>query len=184
VRVDNILDSTRRDHFAKKAFTASIAEGRRQREAETKRMEAYRKLCAEEGIVSTRLQEYDAQRSANRDAIDSRLKAVDEDVKLSHADRKREKFKIKRSAAKRSSEMAPIKSVGATLQEKAEKVREQREAERAAKEAEIQARVAQKAERIEARHQKNKKFALRTASGQPVMAGRIGNLLQKAMKLA
>ena len=184
VKVDRLFHSARTEHFSKNVRQKKLEENRKMRDQERARMEAYRKLCEKEGIKSKRLEEYDRQREANSAKIDETIKQIDEDTSMSHKQRKEAKFKLKQKASARTSELQPVRSVGAVLAQKAQKVAASREELAARREEEIKQRIQSKEEKMQIRKKKAKAFALRTNTGQPVMAGRVKNLLDKVMKSA
>ncbi len=183
-RVDRLFHSARTEHFSKNTRQKKLEENRKMRDQERARMEAYRKLCEKEGIKSRRLEEYDQHREENAAKIDEAIKSIDEDTKMSHKQRKEAKFKLKQKASSRVSELQPVRSVGAVLAQKAQKVAASREELAARREEEIKQRIVDKETKMMLRKKKAKAYALRTGTGQPVMAGRVRNLLDKVMKHA
>ena len=184
VKVDRLFHSARTEHFSRSVRQKKLEENRKMRDQERAKMEAYRKLCEREGIQSKRLEEYDRQREQNAAKIDETMKQIDEDSSMSHKARKEAKFKLKQKASARTSELQPVRSVGAVLAQKAQKVAASREELAARREEEIKQRIRSKEEKLLVRKKKAKAFALRTNTGQPVMAGRVKNLLDKVMKSA
>jgi hypothetical protein len=182
VQVDRLFHSARREHFSKNVRQQKLDENRKMRDQERIRMEAYRKLCEKEGIQSKRLEEYDRQRQENNEKIDQALKSIEEDTQLSNKQRKEAKFKLKQKASARTSEFQPVRSVGSVLAQKAQKVAASREELAQRREEEIKQRVMDKEQKLHLRKKKAKAFALRTSTGQPIMAGRVKNLLEKVMK--
>lgn len=183
VQVDRLLHSARQEHFAETTRQQKLKENRRLRDEETKRMETYRKLCEREGIESQRLKEYDSKKQQNSEQLEAALKEIDTANKMTNKERKQAKFRLKRKASERTTEMAPaVRSVGQVLAQKALREAATKEELQAAKEKEIQERIAQKDEKLKVRKNKAKAFALRTNKGQPIMAGRVRNLLDKIMK--
>ena len=170
----------RRDHFNRKVRMAALDQARSARDAETRRMEQYRRLCEKEGIQSKRLADYDEKKAEANQSVDAALRAVDDDYQLSTAERKKRKFQIKRKAASRASLTEHV-STTHTL-DKMEKVRAARQAEKDEKEREIQERVTAKRQALAVRKDRNARFSQRTRAGQPVMATRMADLLERVQR--
>jgi hypothetical protein len=171
-----LLTAERRSVFNKKFRDSAVHQARRQRDAETRRMEEYRRLCAKEGIQSKRLAEYDAKKQARNAAIDEALKQVDEST-LSAAEKKRKKFSIKRKVATVNLTAANAPNLLATKMENAAKARLeaiQTQRDEAAR------KSSEKLAAQDRRRARNALFAQRTSKGQPVMRSRIEALLHKA----
>jgi hypothetical protein len=171
----------RKQSFNKKLRSAAEEDATRERDLETRRMEEYRRLCQREGIQSKRLADYDERKAVASKAIDGAINAVQHDESLSNATKKKKIFQIRRKAATRRSVMVlPTSGLAAKISH----LESHHEDARKEKEAEIEKRVRAKQEKMHERAARNKHFAQRTSSGQPVMATRVAALLDKIKKSA
>lgn len=170
----------RQAFFSKNVRASYLDEGRKQKDEERARMEAYRKLCKQEGITSKRLEDYDRTRKAASADLSSTLEQIDYDQSLTNNEKKKRKFNLKRKFSattvtdimgKRQKEYNALSGM--------EEVQRKRQEEREAKQAARQTREKEKKVRVQARKSRNALFAKRTKKGQPVMSSRMESLLQK-----
>lgn len=183
-RPASYFNSEKRAAFAKKVRTEYLLQGRDQKDAERARMEAYRKLCAEEGIQSQRLMEYDAAKQAASQELSKQLEAVDYDQSLTNNEKKRKKFSLKRKYAATSvSDIIDKSKKKYNAVTAAEKIGKARIAKKEASIADIKKKEKEKKNCIAARKAKNKLYSQRTRKGQPILASRVESLLQKIEKI-
>lgn len=175
--------SERQAAFSKKVRSAFLDDGRKRKDAERARMEAYRRLCAAEGIQSKRLEEYDRARETAQEQLGKALEQVDYNQSLTNNEKKKRKFNLKRKYAgttvtdllkKRERKYSAVTGI--------EEIQRKKEEERQTARQEREERERQKATRVAARKSRNAHFAKRTKSGQPVMSSRMEALLQKVAK--
>ena len=170
--------SERKEHFAKKMHKFSVEEGRRKRDAETRRMEEYRRLCKKDGIVSQRLQEYDDAKQQNSAALDQALQEVEASEGMTNAQKRRRKYALKRKAAAQPTVMKKLRVEGNPMH-KAERIRRQREEARQKKIDEAIERRKEKETKVASRQDAKRLYRMKTSKGQPVMSSRIECLLKK-----
>lgn len=181
LRVSNKLFAAEKRAKFNNAFRkAAVSTARDKRDAETRRMEEYRRLCKKEGIQSSRLAEYDSKKAEANKAIDEALAKIDEDSTLSKAERKRMKFAIKRKAAARET-LTDAKGPSHVAMQ-LERARERQEQEQKQRAEEQASREAAKAESRQKRASLNKLYSQRTSKGQPVMKTRIEALLNRVVQ--
>lgn len=170
----------RQAHFSKNVRATFLDEGRKKKDEERARMEAYRKLCKAEGITSRRLEDYDRTRQAASDDLTSTLEQIDYDQSLTNNEKKKRKFNLKRKYAattvtdimgKRQKEYNALSGM--------EEVQRRRQEEREEKKVARQTREKEKKVKVQARKSRNALFAKRTKKGQPHMSSRMESLLQK-----
>lgn len=176
--------SERRAAFGAKVRNAFLDEGRSQKDVERARMEAYRKLCKEEGITSQRLAEYDETRKKASEELAAQLEAVDYDQSLTNNEKKRKKFSLKRKfAATTVSGLLEKKEKTYSAVTAAEKIGKKRLAEKEAALSAKKRRESEKKEKQAARKARNQLYAQRTKKGQPILASRMESLLERVNKL-
>ncbi|CAJ1011282.1 putative rRNA processing [Leishmania naiffi] len=173
----------RQAFFSKNVRQTFLEEGRRKKDEERARMEAYRKLCKEEGILSKRLEDYDRTRKSATEELSSILEQVDYDQSLTNNEKKKRKYNLKRKfSATTVNDLIDKKQKHYNAVSGMEEVQRKRQKEREEKQ---QARLEREQEKracVQARKSRNTLFAKRTKKGQPVMSSRIESLLQKIGK--
>jgi hypothetical protein len=170
----------RQAFFSKNVRKTFLDEGRKKKDEERARMEAYRKLCKEEGIVSKRLEDYDRTRKAASADLSSSLEKIDYDQSLTNNQKKKRKFNLKRKFSATSvTDLMDKREKRYTALSGMEQVQRKRQEERDAKRAAREMREKEKKARTQARKSRNALFAKRTKKGQPVMSSRMESLLQK-----
>ncbi|KPA84692.1 hypothetical protein ABB37_01199 [Leptomonas pyrrhocoris] len=170
----------RQAFFSKNVRQTFLEEGRKKKDEERARMEAYRKLCKEEGIVSKRLAEYDNTRKAATADLSSTLEKIDYDQSLTNNEKKKRKFNLKRKfSATTVTDIMDKRQKHHNALSGVEEIQRKRQEEREAKKTERQLREKEKKVRVQARKSRNALFAKRTKKGQPVMSSRMESLLQK-----
>jgi hypothetical protein len=173
-----LFSSERREHFNKKLRREALDQAREARNGERQRMEQYRRLCAQEGVKSNLLEDYDKKREEANHSIDAALAKVEADETISRTEKKRRAYQIKQKAATRSTTTklvgGPNRAVAAA-EARAEERRETAQRER-------DERYQERAGKRQFRRERNQNFAQRTSRGQPVMASRVADLLQRIQR--
>lgn len=175
-----MFHTERQANFRQHVRKEVLQDGKREKDAERKRMEEFRKLCKKEGIVSQRLAEYDAQREAANEALQSKLDLVDRDESLTNAERRKRKFALKQKIAS-----TPIGNQNVMAARKAspmiglEKKQEALQRAKEEKEKEMAKRLSEKKQKLRARKEQQSYHQMRTKKGQPVMNAKVSALLQK-----
>ena len=169
-----LFANERREFFGKQVRKQMSKDNRTARDAETRRMEEYRRLCKKEGIESKRLKEYDDAKAAHHARVDAK---IDDDWKMSAAERKKLKFNIKRKADNVKSYLAAGEK--SSHQWKMERVQRQKEKRELEKRLTIQDKEREKSVRMEHRQSRGKLYSQKTKTGQPVMSSRVSTLLDK-----
>ncbi|EPY30309.1 hypothetical protein STCU_04131 [Strigomonas culicis] len=173
----------RQAHFSKHVRQDFLLEGRKQKDAERARMEAYRRLCKKEGIHSQRLEEYDKMREEVNTSLNNQMQEINVDENLTHNEKKKRLYNLKRKhAATTVSEVLHKKNKRFNALTKVEEIAHQRQEERERREQERKDRETNKKQKIRERKQKNALLSERTGKGQPVMANRVKSLLDKITK--
>ncbi|KAG5470964.1 hypothetical protein CUR178_02270 [Leishmania enriettii] len=173
----------RQAFFAKRVRQTFLEEGRKKKDEERARMEAYRKLCREEGVVSKRLEEYDRTRKAASENLSSTLEQIDHDQSLTNSEKKKRKYNLKRKFA-----ATPVNDLVDKQQKHynavvgMEQIQRRQQLERELRQKARQDREQEKKVCIQARKSRNALLSKKTKKGQPVMASRIASLLQKIGK--
>eukprot|EP00672_Neobodo_designis_P010217 CAMPEP_0174856740 /NCGR_PEP_ID=MMETSP1114-20130205/36194_1 /TAXON_ID=312471 /ORGANISM="Neobodo designis, Strain CCAP 1951/1" /LENGTH=175 /DNA_ID=CAMNT_0016091545 /DNA_START=51 /DNA_END=575 /DNA_ORIENTATION=- len=163
--------SERKQHFNKKVRTEGLNAARQKRDADTKRIEEYRRMCEREGIQSKRLEEIDKRKAELRNNTEETIQSIRSDASLTNAERKRRIFNAKRKLA--ASSPLEAKRAGKS---RFERLEAEREAEREAAEAEKQRKIQERRDKRMDRSRRNRAFAERTRTGQPVLASRVSSL--------
>lgn len=169
--------------FSRNVRKEFLDDGRKQKDVERQRMEAYRRLCREEGIQSKRLEEYDTARREASEGLAKALQSVDYDQNLTNNEKKKRKYNLKRKfAATTVNDIIDKKSKRYTAITGIEQVQQRREKQK--EEARLKREECQtnKNSRLEARKSRNYQYAKRTGKGQPVMSCRMETLLEKIAK--
>lgn len=175
----HVFKAERQATFSRNVRKAYLDDGRKKKDEERARMEAYRKLCEQEGIHSKRLEEYDRTRQEASSHLGKTLEQIDYDQSLTNNEKKKRKYNLKRKyAATTVTELVEKKHKKINAVTKVEELQKKRQAERDAKRQAREERERAKQQRIEARMAKNALFARRTKRGQPVMASRVEALLK------
>lgn len=170
----------RQAFFSKTVRKTFLDEGRKKKDEERARMEAYRKLCKEEGIVSKRLEEYDRTRKAASAELNSNLEKIDYDQSLTNNEKKKRKYNLKRKfSATTVTDLMDKQRKQYSALSGMEEVQRKRQEEREEKKAARETREKEKKARMQARKSRNALLAKRTKKGQPVMSSRMESLLQK-----
>lgn len=178
------FSSEKRAAFAKKVRNEYLLQGREQKDVERARMEAYRKLCAAEGIQSKRIEEYDKVKSQSSEELAKKLEEVEYDQSLTGNEKKRRKFALKRKyAATTVSEVIEKSKKKYSAVTVAEKIGQKRIAEKQSAIAAKKRAEEERKQRITARKAKNHLYTQRTRKGQPILAARVESLLEKVNKL-
>lgn len=177
------FSSERRAAFSKEVRTQFLLQGRDQKDVERARMEAYRKLCASEGIQSKRIEEYDNVKSEASHELTKKLEEVDYDQSLTGNQKKKKKFALKRKfAATTVSERIEKSNKKYNAITAAENIGKTRLAKRESMIVAKKRSEEERMKRITARKAKNRLYAQRTKKGQPILASRIESLLEKVNK--
>lgn len=180
----NRFSSERRANFGKNVRNEFLSAGRDQKDAERMRMEAYRKICAEEGIESARLKEYDETKKKASEALSKQLDEVDDNQSLTNNEKKRKKYNLKRKfAATTVNDIIQKKQKKYSAVANAEKIGQKRQAEKEQRAAAKAQREQDKKDCLAARRERNHLFSQRTSRGQPVLSSRVESLLQRVSKL-
>jgi hypothetical protein len=166
--------SERKQHFNKKVRVEGLDDARRKRDHDTKRIEEYRRMCEREGIQSKRLEEIDKRKGALREETEQTIQAVRADPSLSNTERKKRIFNAKRKLAGSS----PLEEKRAG-KSRFDRLEAERTAEREAAAAEKQQKYDERAGKRQDRARRNRAFADRTRTGQPVLASRMSSLLER-----
>ncbi|CAG9580229.1 conserved hypothetical protein [Leishmania major strain Friedlin] len=170
----------RQAFFSKHVRQTFLEEGRKKKDEERARMEAYRKLCEEEGIVSKRLEDYDRTRKAAKEHLSSTLEQIDYDQSLTNNEKKKRKYNLKRKfAATTVNDLIDKQQKHYSAVSGMEEVQRRQQQEREEKQKARQEREREKQSRVQARKSRNALFAKRTKKGQPAMSSRVESLLQK-----
>ncbi|KAK7199755.1 rRNA processing [Novymonas esmeraldas] len=173
----------RQAHFSKNVRQAYLEDGRSKKDEERARMEAYRKLCKEEGIVSKRLADYDQTRKAATEHLSSTLEQIDYDQSLTNNEKKRRKYNLKRKfAATTVNDIMDKRQRNYSAVSGMEEMQRKRQEEREEKVSARREREKEKKVCVQARKSRNALFAKRTSKGQPVMSSRMESLLLKIEK--
>mmetsp|Transcript_11511 Transcript_11511/g.13225 ORF Transcript_11511/g.13225 Transcript_11511/m.13225 type:complete len:222 (-) Transcript_11511:88-753(-) len=176
----SMFRSERQANFRKNIRKEVMSSGKQVKDEERRRMEEYRRLCKKEGIVSSRLQEYDAMREEADKNLDERLRAIETDTSLTNAEKRKRKFSLKQKQASTSvTELATSARRTNYAMRSVEKLQAEREAER---EAETQRRaqnVRDKIQKMKTRKEVQQFHTMKTRKGQPVMAGKLSALMTK-----
>ncbi|CCW62799.1 unnamed protein product [Phytomonas sp. EM1] len=176
----NHLKSERQAAFSNKVRKAFLDEGRKRKDEERARMEAYRRLCAEEGIESKRLKEYDQAREEASARLKEALEAVDYDQSLTNNEKKKRKYNLKRKfAATTVNESISKKYKPHTAVTDIEIIQKKKEEMRKNIKQAREQRNREKASKLQLRKKRTELFKQRTKRGQPVLASRVESLLQK-----
>ncbi|CAD2216285.1 rRNA processing, putative [Angomonas deanei] len=179
----NVNKSEKQAHFSKTARKEFLLDGRKQKDAERARMEAYRRLCEKEGIQSQRLKEYDEARTSAKDSLQARLDEVDADTTLTNNEKKKRKYNLKRKfAATTTNEILEKRKKRYGAVQEAEALAQQRQEARKAKMEAIAASKKMKQKKINERIAKNKLLSQRTKKGQPILSNQVSLLLDKLNK--
>ncbi|KPI90813.1 hypothetical protein ABL78_0046 [Leptomonas seymouri] len=175
--------SERQAFFSKNVRNTFLEEGRKKKDDERARMEAYRKLCKEEGVASKRLEEYDRVRKAASADLSSTLEKIDYDQSLTNNEKKKRKFNLKRKfSATTVADITDKRHKHYNALSGIEDIQRKRQEEREAKKVARETREKEKKVRVQARKSRNALFAKRTKKGQPVMSSRMESLLQKIQR--
>ncbi|KAG5496210.1 hypothetical protein JKF63_02511 [Porcisia hertigi] len=173
----------RQAFFSKNVRQTFLEEGRKKKDEERARMEAYRKVCKEEGIVSKRLEDYDRTRQAASEELGSILQQVDYDQSLTNNEKKKRKYNLKRKfSATTVTDLIEKRQKHYNAVSGMESVQRKQQEERAERQEARLKHDREKKMRVQARKSRNALFAKRTKKGQPVMSSRVESLLQKIQK--
>ncbi|CCW70632.1 unnamed protein product [Phytomonas sp. Hart1] len=176
----NNFKSERQAAFSNNVRKAFLDEGRKRKDSERARMEAYRRLCSEEGIESKRLQEYDQAREEASSDLKGALEAIDYDQSLTNNEKKKRKYNLKRKfAATTVNENLKKKFKPRTAVTKIEEIQKKKEEKQKMEKEAREKRIHEKASKLQLRKRRAELFKHRTKRGQPVIASRVESLLQK-----
>lgn len=169
----------RQAHFSRNVRAGYLDEGRKKKDEERARMEAYRVLCEREGVKSERLAEYDRTRQAASQNLGQALEEIDYDENLTNNEKKKRKFNAKRKfAATTVTELVEKHSKKYNAVTKVERLQQDRQKDRDAMRKEREERNRAKRQRVDARRSKNALYNHKTKRGQPLMASRMEALLK------
>ncbi|KAG5470550.1 hypothetical protein LSCM1_01794 [Leishmania martiniquensis] len=173
----------RQAFFSNNVRQVFLEEGRKKKDEERARMEAYRKLCKEEGIVSKRLEAYDRTREQASENLSRALEEIDHDQSLTNNEKKKRKYNLKRKfAATTVNDLIDKQQKHYSAVCGMEEAQHRRQEEQEQRQKARQEREQEKKVRVQARKSRNALFAKKTKKGQPVMSSRIESLLQKIGK--